>query len=66
MQVLQQSMQEHLRLHFNNEEASDEQVLAPPKPNLKPVCLTGLRLAGICSGARQASKQGVPTVVCCR
>lgn len=28
-QALQQSMQEHLRLHFNNEEASDEQVSYP-------------------------------------
>jgi hypothetical protein len=26
MQELKDSMQEHLRLHFNNEEASDEQV----------------------------------------
>lgn len=30
MQKLREEMQEHLRLHFNNEEAADEQV----KPRL--------------------------------
>ena len=36
VQTLQKSMQEHLRLHFNNEEASDEQVPKPPGDAVLP------------------------------
>ena len=37
MQDLNDSMQSHLRLHFNNEEASDEQVKKPTHSQLQEI-----------------------------
>lgn len=39
MQTLHLAMLEHLRLHFNNEEASDEQVIFLRLFNPAPPCL---------------------------
>ena len=42
MQDLNDSMQSHLRLHFNNEEASDEQVRLPIHSLMQEGCSPSL------------------------